>query len=126
MKNTPDNITELSPNSYFVFGSNLAGHHAGGAALYAKEHFGAEEGVGEGFTGQCYAFPTLTKELKERDHLDLKESVRRLSHCAVENPDKVFLLTRVGTGIAGYSPDYMASLFKGAPANIILPNGWTR
>ena len=32
---TPDYITELKPNEIFVFGSNLAGAHGGGAALLA-------------------------------------------------------------------------------------------
>ena len=52
-------ITELKRNEIFVFGSNLAGNHAGGAALQAKS-FGAEDGVGEGLTRECYAFPTLS------------------------------------------------------------------
>ncbi len=29
---TPERITELKPNEIFVFGSNLAGAHGGGAA----------------------------------------------------------------------------------------------
>ena len=32
---TPERITELNPNEIFVFGSNLAGSHGGGAALLA-------------------------------------------------------------------------------------------
>lgn len=38
---TPERITELKPNEVFVFGSNLAGAHAGGAARIAMERFGA-------------------------------------------------------------------------------------
>ena len=38
---TPERITELKPNEVFVFGSNLAGAHGGGAALLAFRKFGA-------------------------------------------------------------------------------------
>ena len=32
---TPERITDLAENEVFVFGSNLAGAHGGGAALLA-------------------------------------------------------------------------------------------
>lgn len=56
IKITSENTQTLKSNEVFVFGSNLAGQHLGGAALLAKEKFGAELGVGEGMTGQCYDF----------------------------------------------------------------------
>ena len=58
-KLAPDKIESLSMCEVFVFGSNLQGHHTGGAARYAYKHFGAEWGVGIGPTGQCYAIPTM-------------------------------------------------------------------
>ena len=42
---TPDFITSLKPNEVFVFGSNLAGMHGGGAA---RMYFGALMGNGHG------------------------------------------------------------------------------
>lgn len=62
---TPNNITKLKENQIFVFGSNLNGNHAGGAARLAKDSFGAQDGVGEGMTGQSYAFPTLDTNMKK-------------------------------------------------------------
>lgn len=59
MRFTPDKITKLAPDEIFVFGSNLAGRHGGGAALTAMQHFGAEWGKGEGIQGQSYAIPTM-------------------------------------------------------------------
>ena len=56
---TPDNITTLKGNEIFVFGSNLAGMHAGGAARIAVEKFGAVMGQGVGLQGQSYAIPTM-------------------------------------------------------------------
>ena len=45
---TPDFITELKPDEVFVFGSNLAGMHGGGAAYVAWRKFGAIMGKGVG------------------------------------------------------------------------------
>lgn len=42
----------------FVFGSNLAGRHGKGAALYAYKHHGALYGQGVGRQGMSYAIPT--------------------------------------------------------------------
>ena len=56
---TPDMITELGPDDVFVFGSNLAGQHCGGAARTAFQRFGAVWGEGEGLQGQSYAIPTM-------------------------------------------------------------------
>ena len=58
-KYTPDNITSLGEADVFVFGSNLAGNHAGGAARLAREKFGAIMGQGVGLQGQSYAIPTM-------------------------------------------------------------------
>ena len=45
-KFTPNYIESLEDNEVFVFGSNLEGHHIGGAARIAKERFGAVWGQG--------------------------------------------------------------------------------
>lgn len=111
-------VTKLKSNQIFIFGSNLAGNHAGGAAYQAWKDFGAEMGVGEGLTGQCYAFPTLEKNMQKRLYAPMLLSVMNLKKCAESNPDKEFLLTKVGEGIAGYSHVYMNELFKGLPKNI--------
>ena len=52
MKITPEVISELQPNDVFVFGSNAAGAHGGGAARIAYERFGAVWGEGRGHHGQ--------------------------------------------------------------------------
>lgn len=124
MTNTPDNITELQPNQIFIFGSNLAGNHAGGAARQAAEQFGAEDGIGEGLTGSCYAYPTLDGNLRQRSWPDLQEARDRLYATARALPEKTFLLTKVGCGIAGYAEEDMKVLFRDTPDNILKPEGW--
>lgn len=121
---TPDNITDLQPNEVFVFGSNLAGKHLGGAAKAARELFGAEMGVGEGLSGQTYAFPTLERDFNKRGIRGLEAARDRLAATARALPEKSFLLTKVGCGIAGYSEEEMKPLFADMPSNVIKPKGW--
>ena len=59
MRYTPEVVTHLDKDEIFVFGSNLAGNHAGGAARTAYKHFGAVMGQGVGLQGQSYAIPTM-------------------------------------------------------------------
>ena len=112
-----DNITELSENEIFVFGSNIQGAHGGGAAWFAHKQFGAEWGVGEGLTGRTYALPTMEGEAS------LKAAVNHFIACAKKHPELTFLVTAVGCGIAGYTPQEVAPLFKEALAleNVYLP-----
>lgn len=124
MRFTPENIQELEPNEIFVFGSNLAGKHIGGAAKIAHEKFGAATDVGEGMTGQSYAFPTLNEDFSQRTEEELKDSVVELFLAANVWSNNTFLVTRVGCGIAGFSEEYMAKLFQNSPSNIIKPSGW--
>lgn len=118
---SPDMITSLKPNQVFVFGSNLAGSHGGGAARQAFEKFGAKWGVGVGPTGQSYAIPTMHGGLSA-----IQPYVEQFLEYAKANPDKEFLVTRIGCGIAGFTDSQMAPLFKAALAipNIALPALW--
>lgn len=118
-------IERLNENEVFVFGSNMIGFHGAGAALQAKEKFGAQNGIAEGMTGQCYAFPTLNEEFGKRTDEEWSSSVQKLYRCVIENPDKKFLLTKVGCGIAGYDEEWVKQCFLyDCPKNIIKPEGW--
>lgn len=117
-------ITDLDPDEIFVFGSNLAGRHGAGAALQARKQFGAKLGCGTGLTGQCYAFPTLDKNLSQLSIDRLKKERDDLYRCCYDRPEKRFLLTKVGCGIAGYPEETMRALFANPPENLILPEDW--
>ena len=124
---TPKKIESLKENEIFVFGSNLNGNHAGGAAKQAQESFGAINGIGEGIMGQSYAFPTLDKKMKKVSEVSLYSNKNKLYEYAKENPTKTFLVTKVGCGIAGFTEDEMKKIFKGdKPKNVILPAGWAK
>lgn len=111
-------ITELAENEILVFGSNLDGVHAGGAAKQANEQFGAIWGIGAGLTGQCYAIPTMGT----LRHIELY--VEQFIRVATLMPQYTFLVTKIGTGIAGYSEALIAPMFKDVPDNVVLPDGW--
>ena len=103
----------------FVFGSNLAGRHGKGAALYAKKHYGAIYGQGIGLQGSSYAIPTKDKHLHTLDLEKIKVYVNEFINVVKNNPDKIFLITPVGCGLAGYKYKTIAPLFKDA---LQLPN----
>ena len=116
---TPDFIKSLKPNEVFVFGSNLAGMHGGGAARIAHLYFGAVMGNGDGIQGQSYAIPTMQGGVDT-----IRPYVDKFIAYAKQHPDQHVLVTRIGCGIAGFSPDEIASLFAEAAAveNISLPD----
>lgn len=115
---TPDRISSLKPGEVFVFGSNLAGHHGGGAARLAYERFGAKWGTGVGMTGQCYAIPTMQGGVET-----IRPYVKDFVAYAKVHPENKFWVTRIGCGIAGFKDREIAPLFTDAldVPNIILP-----
>lgn len=118
---TPERISELAENEIFVFGSNLAGAHGGGAARLAYRQFGAVWGKGVGLHGRTYAIPTMQGGVKT-----IKPYVDEFIRFAKEHPSLTFLVTRIGCGIAGFQDRDIAPLFKAAinVDNIILPKGF--
>ena len=115
---TPERITELKDNEIFVFGSNLAGAHGGGAARLAYQRFGAVWGQGVGLQGQSYGIPTMQGGVET-----IKPYVDEFIKFARQHPELRFLVTRIGCGIAGFAPEEIAPLFADAVdlENVILP-----
>jgi len=119
-------ITELKENEVFVFGSNIKGEHLGGAAAQASRDFGASWNVGEGLSGRCYAFPTLDENMQRYGQGELQCIKHAFYRCVRAHPKLIFLLTKVGCGIAGYDEVLMRKLFADAPKNVIKPNDWAK
>lgn len=120
---TPERIAELKANEVFVFGSNLAGAHAGGAARVALDKFGAVWGQGVGIQGQSYAIPTMQGGVET-----IKPYVDDFFSFAKSHTELVFLVTRIGCGIAGFKDEEIAPLFADAlhMDNIILPETFNK
>lgn len=115
---TPDSISVLGPDEIFVFGSNLAGNHAGGAAKLALHKFGAKWGQGAGLQGNSYAIPTMQGGVET-----IKPYVDDFISFAKNNLELTFYVTKIGCGIAGFKESDIAPLFKEALQidNIRLP-----
>ncbi len=115
---TPQWIDSLKENEVFVFGSNLAGMHGGGAARTARLRFGAVMGQGVGMQGQSYGIPTMQGGVDT-----IRPYVDDFITYAMLHPDQQFLVTPIGCGIAGFDAEDIAPLFEEARGvkNISLP-----
>lgn len=108
----------------FVFGSNESGIMGKGAALTAKQLFGATSGQGIGRSGMSYAIPTKSTPYKTLPLDSIKKYIDEFLVIARKNSQITYLVTAVGTGLAGYSDVEMRNLFIGAPSNCIMPLKW--
>lgn len=119
---TPEKIISLNPDEVFVFGSNLAGNHAGGAARVARERFGAIMGQGLGLQGQSYAIPTMQGGIET-----IKPYIDEFISFAEDHHELTFYVTRIGCGIAGFTDEQIAPLFDAAfdLPNVVLPESFS-
>lgn len=108
----------------FVFGSNLAGRHGAGAALYARRYYGAIYGQGRGRQGESYGIPTKDKNLVSLPLEKIREEVNTFIQYARNHSHERFLVTRIGCGLAGYTDHQIAPMFLYAPDNCVLDNAW--
>ena len=120
---TPERISELRENEIFVFGSNLAGSHGGGAARLAHNRFGAVWGQGVGLQGQSYAIPTMQGGVET-----IKPYIDEFINFVFSHREYKFLVTRIGCGIAGFTPYEIAPLFLKVIdlPNVILPKDFVK
>ncbi len=107
----------------FVFGSNLAGRHGAGAALYARKYHDAIYGQGIGLQGSSYGIPTKDFNIRTLPLDEINIYVQEFLAFAA-NSTHTFTVTRIGCGLAGYTDAQIAPMFANAPCNCKLPEGW--
>lgn len=125
--NTPATYYPPSMNDgkhVFVFGSNFQARHGKGAALEAKRHWGAKNGVQVGRQGNAYAIPTKDLRWGPLPIEDIEGYVEDFKRYALVLPHLTFLVTAIGTGLSKFTHEEIAPLFKGAPKNCVLPEEW--
>jgi predicted NAD-dependent protein-ADP-ribosyltransferase YbiA (DUF1768 family) len=132
-RSTPDLILKLAPNEVVVFGSNDGSAslnklptHGAGMALTARKRFGAIQGQARGLQGQSYAIVTK-KDFNVKKSSTLEEitaEVEQFKEFARQHPELTFLVTKLGTNLAGYTVEEMAPLFAGSPVNVVLPQSF--
>lgn len=128
MRITSENITKLLDNQIFVFGSNLSGRHGKGAAKTALG-WGAKWGQAKGLQGRTYGIPTKDASIRRTLSInEIKPYVEEFIEFAKNNTNLIFLVTEIGTGLAGLKYKEVAPLFKGAKdvENIHLPEKFWR
>lgn len=111
----PDNITSLDDKEVFCFGSNESGFHGAGAARQAHIEFGALYKMGLGYyecsKGRTFAIPTKDWDIKQLDKERVSFYIDRFIAFAESNPQLTFLVTNIGCGLAGYTPQEIAPMF---------------
>lgn len=122
---TPEHVTQLPPRHVFVFGSNTRGIHGAGAALLAVQSFGAIKGQGFGWQGRAFAVPTKDHELRALSLPHIVAYVRSALAFMECMPGYVFVWTKIGCGLAGYSDEevklHIGHLLRNTPAQVFLP-----
>jgi hypothetical protein len=125
MRITPNNIKELKENEIFVFGSNKQARHGKGAALLARNKFGAIYGQSEGLQGQSYAIVTkeLRKEYQPVSLDEIKLGVDTFIQFTKDNKHLTFYVVELGCNLAYFTVEEIAPLFKSATKlkNVYLP-----
>ena len=114
-------VKNLAEDTIFVFGSNMAGQHAGGAARTALEHFGAMNGIGRGWAGQSFAIPTMNEHLQQMPLSQIQHYVDDFKIYTKNHPKTKYFITSIGCGVAGYKVEEIAPMFKGISSNVIFP-----
>ena len=121
-----ENITELLDNQVFVVGTNELGTQGAGAAKYAFHNFGLPFYKGFGYSenskGKTFAIPT-------KDWLVLTLSIDKIEFYVnrfiefAKFSTLEFHVTAIGTGLAGYSVEDIAPLFRKCITldNVYLP-----
>lgn len=111
-----------SSPAVFVFGSNTAGRHGKGAALFARQNRGAVYGQSEGLQGNSYAHESqrADRSLYTLSLEQIRADVGRFIAFASSRPDLQFEVTPIGCGLAGYRREEIAPMFGDAPANCVI------
>lgn len=114
----------------FVFGSNSEGRHGRGSAYTARTKHGAIYGQARGLQGDSYAIVTKdlskpkSKQLRSVPLLNIDVEVQKFKLFAAKHSNWIFVVMPIGCGLAGYDPEEIAPMFKGASSNVILPNSF--
>ena len=117
----PDTISHPDEDEIFVFGSDIHGSHNSGAALIAKNNYGAIEGQAEGIQGRSYAIPIIGNSIE-----GIRLAIDRFTDYTALHPEKKFLLTINCCENAGFEVKDIAPMFKYAYllGNVYVPKSF--
>ena len=129
---SPNNIAKLADDEVFVYGANTEFRSGAGAAKKALK-FGAVYGLVEAYKGQTYGLITTDLNEPQRPSIPmslLQDEVNKFIAFAKDNTHLTFLVTEVGCGLAGFTVEQVAPLFKpvllNSITNVRLPKRFVR
>lgn len=123
-RNKGKTMDKYSYPQIFVFGSNEAGIHGAGSALYAYKNKGARYGFAYGASGKSFAIPTKDTGLETLPLSTIENYVKGFLAYAQSQYNRPFKITRIGCGLAGYKDSDIAPMFKGASHNCFFDEAW--
>lgn len=128
MKTTIYPEVEVHKDTIFVFGSNTDGIHGAGSAYSALVRWGAKLHQARGLQGSSYAIVTKDLKLGARSIPleDIQQEVNILGEYIRNNPQKTFLITAIGQGLAGYTHEEISPMFDEIAKceNVKFFNNW--
>ena len=107
-----------------VFGSNEAGLHGAGAALTAREKYGAKLGFSYGHCDRSFAIPTKDEFLNTLPLEIIHAYVMGFLAYAKSKRKLTFYVTAIGTGLAGYRHQDIAPMFVDHSENVQFDEAW--
>lgn len=125
MTNDSGPFKPIPDGAVYVYGANESYINASGTARIAREEYGAGMGRGWGLVGKSFGIPTKDWDINTLSLAEIKHYVNRFRSFAVSRPNMTFYITKIGCGLAGLREEDIRPMFLDAPANCILPYGWT-
>ncbi|MSR15874.1 MAG: hypothetical protein EXR86_15255 [Gammaproteobacteria bacterium] len=110
----------------YVFGTSVLGKHMGDSVAHAMKFHGAQLGKWSGPTGNSYAIPCRSSELKLLAIEVIDNYIQSFLSYARQHPELTFVVTRFGCGDGQHHDATIAKLFRDAPRNCQLPGIWAR
>lgn len=116
----------------FVFGSNLSGIHGAGSAKVAHREYDRPYGTPVGHyispvnLRESFAIPTKDRRIQPMTLDAIRPFVDEFCNFVEKYPTKLFFLTRIGCGLAGYSDEEVAPMFSRIKSrgNVSFPEQW--
>jgi hypothetical protein len=105
-------LKDIPENGIYTFFSNIQGRHVKGAALIAKEKYGAIEGFAFGMRGRSYPI-CLTFNTGKVERKFMVAQIETFYRIARRDKDNDFYVMYSGQSeIGDYSPEELASIFN--------------
>lgn len=121
MRITPEKVDffTLPKNTIVLVGTNEAGIHSAGFAKYCRTSGELVWQQAFGFSGSCFGIPTKDWFIKQLPLDAIAFYVNRFIALSKRGSNVTFWVTKIGCGLAGYTPEQIAPLFREC---VNLPN----